>query len=85
VKHFASPDFWGCYRLLPTSVQKVADKNFELLRSNARHSSLHLKKVGLYWSARVGENYRAVGKMRPEGIVWSWIGPHSDYDKILKQ
>jgi hypothetical protein len=54
MNHFATPDFWYCYRHLPPQVQELADKNFALLRQNPHHSSLRLKKVGSFWSARVG-------------------------------
>ena len=83
VKHFASPDFWYHYRLLPENIRAVADKNFALLKENARHPSLRLKKAGSFWSVRVGLRYRALGKERSEGIVWVWIGSHADYDSML--
>jgi hypothetical protein len=84
VRHFASPDFWFHYRLLPENIRRLADKNFALLKADARHPSLHLKKIGDYWSVRVGLGYRALGKERSEGIVWVWIGSHADYDAMLK-
>lgn len=84
VKHFASPDFWFHYRLLPQSIQELADRNFQVLKENPRHPSIRLKKVGALWSARVGISYRALGKDREEGIVWFWIGTHADYDTLLK-
>ena len=84
VKHFASPDFWFHYRLLPESIQELADKNFSLIKQNPRHPSIRLKKAGLYWSARVGMSYRALGKERQEGIVWVWIGSHAEYDEMIK-
>jgi len=84
VKHFASPDFWFHYRLLPAAIQEQADRNFQILKENPRHPSLRLKKVGLLWSARVGISYRALGKDRPEGIVWFWIGSHAEYDLLSK-
>ena len=40
--------------------------------------------MGIYWSARVGISYRALGKERVEGIVWMWIGSHAEYDRLLK-
>jgi hypothetical protein len=83
VSHFTDPDFWVHYNSLPESVQRLADKNFELLKSNTNHPSLRFKKVGVNWSVRVGADYRALGKARSEGIVWFWIGPHSEYDKFL--
>lgn len=84
MKHFASPDFWFHYRLLPEAIQELADKNFSLLKENSRHPSLRLKKVGDFWSARVGLGYRAIGKERAEGIVWVWIGTHAEYDAMIK-
>jgi hypothetical protein len=44
LKHFAAPSFWNCYQTLPKSVRELADKNYELLKSNPSHPSLHLKK-----------------------------------------
>jgi hypothetical protein len=84
VRHYASPDFWYHYRQLPDSIRTLADKNFVLLKANPRHPSLRLKKVGVFWSARVGLGYRTLGKDRTEGIVWFWIGTHADYDELLK-
>lgn len=43
-----------------------------------------LKKIGEYWTARVGLDYRAVGIGVPDGITWFWIGSHAEYDKLLK-
>ena len=83
MKHFASPDFWFRYRLLPQSIQDLADRNFDLLKTNPRHPSLRLKKAGAFWSVRIGLGYRALGKDRKEGIVWFWIGSHAEYDQLL--
>ena len=54
MKHFASPAFWDAYRRLPERVRERADKNFALLKQDPQHASLHLKRVGRYWSVRVG-------------------------------
>jgi len=59
MRHFASPSFWELYEELPDSIQELADKNFEFLKADPKHPSLHLKKAGKYWSARVGMKYRA--------------------------
>ena len=83
MNYFASTEFWFHYRQLPEYIQNLADKNFELLQINPRHPSLHLKKIGIFWSVRVGLNYRALAKERPEGLVWFWIGSHTEYDKLI--
>lgn len=85
MKHFSTSAFWYHYRRLPPEIRELADKNFELLRTDPRHSSLRLKKVGFLWSARIGLSYRALARERKEGLVWVWIGHHSVYDSILKQ
>ena len=81
--HVATPEYWSQYRRLPPAVQALADKNFDLLRTDARHPSLRLKKAGAYWSARIGLRYRALAKERADGLVWFWIGPHDRYDALL--
>ena len=83
MKHFASPQFWRLYRQLKPEVRALADKNFQLLKADPKHPSLHFKKIGHLWSVRVGAHYRALGLDRPEGVVWFWIGSHADYDKLL--
>ena len=81
--HHASPDFWAGYHALPAEVQEIADKSFALLKSNSKHSSLHFKKVGRFWSARVGLHYRAMAVESDDGYVWFWIGSHAEYDKMI--
>jgi hypothetical protein len=84
VKHFATPEFWYCYRQLPSEIRDLADKNFELLETDPAHPSLRFKKVGTnLWSARVGLRYRALAVEHPHGFIWYWIGRHSDYDRLL--
>lgn len=81
--HKATPDFWACYRSLPISIQSLVDKSFALLKTDAQHPSLHFKRVGRFWSARVGIYHRAVGVSLPDGVLWFWIGSHAEYDKLV--
>jgi len=83
LNHFTSPEFWLHYRKLPDEIQRLADKEFALLKMDPRHPSLCLKKVGNFWSVRVGLRYRALAKERAEGLVWFFIGPHKSYDKLI--
>jgi len=83
MRHFTTPEFWQHYDRLPPEIQRLAQKDFELLKQNPRHSSLRLKKAGAYWTARVGIHYRVVAKERAEVLVWFWIGHHSEYDRLL--
>jgi len=83
VRHLTSPRFWACYGELPSLVQEHADRAFRLLKADPKHPSLHLKKVGQFWSVRIGLHYRALAVEVPDGCLWFWIGRHSDYDKLL--
>jgi hypothetical protein len=85
VRHFASPAFWDSFKRLPPSVQTLAKRNFELLKNDSRHASLHLKQIGRLWSARVGLGHRALGVGSNGDIVWFWIGSHGEYDRLLKK
>jgi hypothetical protein len=83
VKHSASPRFWTAYDALPASIKKLADANFELLKRDPRHPSLQFKKVGKFWSVRVGLRYRALAVEAGDAYLWFWIGSHSDYDRLI--
>jgi hypothetical protein len=83
MNHFTVASFWKSYDLLPKSIQVLADKNYELLKINPKHPSLHFKKIDRYWSVRIGLYYRALAVEIEEGILWFWIGNHSEYDKLI--
>lgn len=83
MNHFATPQFWKCYHQLPPEIRNLADKNYQLLKVDPKHPSLHFKRIGKLWSVRVGARFRALGLNKTEGVVWFWIGSHADYDKLL--
>jgi hypothetical protein len=84
MKHRASPRFWACYRRLPEEIQRLADRGYELLCNNPRHPSLHLKQVRELWSVRVGLHYRALAIEDDGELTWIWIGPHAEYNRIVR-
>ena len=83
MKHHANPRFWRCYRGLPQEVRQLADRAYDLLKADPAHRSLHFKKVGQCWSARVGLHYRALAVEAEDDLVWFWIGSHAEYDKLV--
>lgn len=83
MNHYATPAFWAAYRALPVSVRRLADKAFDLLKADPRHPSLHFKKVGRFWSARVGLRHRALAVETSDGVLWFWIGTHAEYDELV--
>lgn len=82
VRHRANPKFWRFHDNLPPDIQRLARENFKLLKQDPSHPSLHFKKVGRFWSVRVGIHYRAVAVQEGSDIVWFWIGQHDEYEQI---
>ena len=83
VNHFTTAEFWKCYQRLPAQVREVADKNFQLLKADSKHPSLHFKRIDGLWSVHAGQGCRALALDKDEGVLWFWIGSHADYDKLL--
>ena len=83
MRHFASPSFWAAYDKLPPQIRALAERNYALLKKNPQHPSLRLKKVGRFWSVRVGLRYRALAVEIEDGLLWFWIGSHADYDAMI--
>jgi hypothetical protein len=82
--HRTTARFWTSFARLHEAVQKVAQQNFELLKANPAHPSLHFKKVGKLWSVRVGINHRALAVEDGPEFIWVWIGPHDEYKRLIK-
>jgi hypothetical protein len=85
LKHTASKRFWQCLEKLPAEMQALAHRNFDQLKSDPLHPSLHFKMIGSgrFHSVRVGLYYRALGLPVSGGVHWFWIGTHGEYDKII--
>ena len=86
MNHFTTPDFWDHYHRLPREVRRLANRNYLLLTTDPFHPSLHFKRAKFdVWSVRVGQHYRALAFEEEDGYYWFWIGPHSEYDRLLAQ
>ena len=80
--------FWKQYRKLPPNIRDISQKQYQLFILNPYHASLHFKRVHStkpIYSVRITRNYRAIGVLKSDIIVWFWIGSHDDYDKLLKR
>lgn len=64
-------------------MQRLADRNYQILKANPNHPSPHFKQVGRFRSVRVGLHYRALGVQASDEIVWFWIGSHAEYNKLV--
>jgi hypothetical protein len=85
MKSSATRNFWATYHALPKEIQKLALQKYRLWQKDTSHPSLNFKKVGRYWSARVTDDYRAVGIKDGDSIVWFWVGTHADYNSLIKR
>lgn len=83
--HRATSCFWALFDRLPEAVQSVGRKNFNLLKNDSSHPSLHFKKVGKPWSARAGLNHRALAIEDGEDFICLWIGTHDEYRRLIKR
>jgi hypothetical protein len=83
LKHFTAPEFWDAYNKLPSTVRRQADSAFAKMKADPYHPSVHLKRVGRHWSARVGLHYRAIAIRTDDDFVWFWIGTHSGYNQLV--
>jgi len=82
--HRTTKQFWQRFGELPEDVRSRAKKAFALLRDDPRHPSLHFRKVGSFWSARVDAGCRALAVEDGEDFIWVWVGSHGEYDRILR-
>jgi len=77
--------FRSRFRLLPFQSSVSCEKNFKLWLEDPEHPSLPLKKIG-----RTGRHELALviarwRKMQGDHAEWFWIGPHDEYERLLKE
>ena len=80
--------FRACFRRLPPRVQRDARKAYRIWRENPNHPGIDFKRVGLdepVYSVRIGRGWRALGLLEDDMVLWFWIGPHAEYDRLWKQ
>ena len=83
MKHRASKEFRKPFEALPAPIQDLARKNFDLLKQDPAHPSLRFKKIGrLHSSESVSGIGHSAWRARMD-CSGCWIGPHTDYDKLL--
>ncbi|HEY4952472.1 MAG TPA: hypothetical protein VII71_03695 [Verrucomicrobiae bacterium] len=85
MNNLTSPRYWRQYNALPPEIQKVADKNFLLFKTNPQHPSLRFeRKKPELWSVRVGRGHRALARQLDNNLIWFWIGTHDEYERIIR-
>jgi mRNA-degrading endonuclease RelE of RelBE toxin-antitoxin system len=82
-----TPSFRDALAKLPKVIRARARAAYRRFQRDPRHSSLQFKKVHRtrpIYSARVTDDYRVVGTVEGNEIVWFWIGKHEEYERLLK-
>lgn len=72
---------------LPAQVRQQAREAYRQFLRDPWHPSLKFKKVHNtlpIYSARINRDYRAVCTWKGDEVTWFWIGPHAEYNKLLK-
>jgi hypothetical protein len=83
MKSSTSTAFRKQFAALAPDVKRQARKQFRLWLEDHWHPSLHFKRVGPYWSARVDSDHRALGVESEGMIVWFFIGRHDAYERQI--
>ena len=81
-------NFRSMLATLPSDIRQNARETYRRFDQNPAHPSLHLKKVHPtrpIYSVRISIDYRAIGELDGNDMVWFWIGPHGEYDKLLRR
>lgn len=80
--------FRKVFAALPKSVQEQTREAYRQFKREPGHPSLRFKKVHPelpIYSARINRDYRAVGQLNGDTVIWFWVGSHSEYEKLLSQ
>ena len=88
MKSRTTAQFRKAFAGLPKQVQEQTREAYRKFKQNPRHPSLRFKKVHSVlpiYSARITKNYRAIGQLEGDTIIWFWLGTHTEYDRLLSQ
>jgi len=88
VKSELTDQFLECFGRLPDRIKQQARKSYRLWKRKPSHPGVNFKLVGKKskaYSVRVAIGWRALGLMEGDTVIWFWIGPHAEYDQMLKE
>jgi len=87
VKSVTTEQFRQLYAKAPQERQLRIRRAYRLWCLDPKHPSLRFKKVHNnlpIYSARVDLDWRAVGVLKNDTVVWFWVGAHEHYEALLK-
>ena len=81
-------EFRKLFANLPEQVQQQTRAAYLQFKEDPSYPSLRFKKVHPelpIYSARISRNYRAIGQLNGDTVIWFWVSSHADYDSLLEQ
>jgi mRNA-degrading endonuclease RelE of RelBE toxin-antitoxin system len=73
---------------LPEPIKERAREVYRRFVENPNHPGLRFKRIHPaepIYSARVTKDYRTLGLLEEDTIIWFWIGSHADYDELISR
>lgn len=80
--------FRKVFEKLSPQIQEQAREAYRLFEQNPRHPTLRFKKIHkseAIYSVRISRDYRALGVLEDDTILWFWIGSHAEYDQLIDE
>ena len=77
-------DYWACFNALPKEIQRRTELAYALWRDNPHHPSLQFMRKADVWSVRITDNYRGLGRLRDDTMIWFFVGNHAEYLRVLR-
>jgi|GEM_PF-118225 len=78
--------FWQYYWDLPQEIRQRARQAYKLWRDNQPVQAFSKRVIESQpiYSVRIGLGYRALGLLKGDTVAWFWIGPHHEYERLLR-
>jgi hypothetical protein len=88
VKSRTTVQFRKLFANLSEPIQQQTRKAYQQFKQDPSYLSLRFKKVHSklpIYSARINRDYRAIGQLEEDTLIWFWVGSHAEYDILLDQ
>lgn len=88
MKSRITSEFRKLFANLPKQVQEQTRAAYRQFKEDPNYPSLRFKKVHPelpIYSAGISRNYRALGQLDGDTVIWFLVGSHADYDRLLEQ
>jgi mRNA-degrading endonuclease RelE of RelBE toxin-antitoxin system len=88
VKSRTTARFREMFADLPEAIQEQTRTAYQQFKEYPNYPSLRFKKVHPnlpIYSARINRDYRVVGQLEDDTVIWFWVGSHAEYDLLLNR